>query len=463
MRLQLASSFDPKRPLDVWILPFWEGGEEAADFNDYKAVYRPALADFKGKGGELAWVYQENKRLLLVGLGKERSDEAVRRALGSSIRAVCAKGLERAEVALPKGISIEASLEGVLLANYAFSYKSEKPKTLSEIKFIGHVPMETLDRVERICLGVHAVRDLVMTSADELTPSRMAELVKQMPLDVTVYGVSELERRGMGLHLAVGRAAVDPPCLIQASYRGAPESNEHTVLIGKGITYDTGGLSIKPTDGMLTMRCDMAGAAAVMGAVQLASELKLKVNVTALAPMAENAIGSRSFKLGDVYRAMNGKTVEINNTDAEGRLVLADAMAFAAAELKPSAMITIATLTGAAVVALGDDIAPLYSDDPELSRRLLAASSQTGELIHLLPLYKDYKEAFKSDVADLVNSGGREAGSMKAALFLNEFTQGVKWAHLDIAGPAFLPKPKFYYSTRGTGFGTRLLLDFLQM
>jgi leucyl aminopeptidase len=281
-------------------------------------------------------------------------------------------------------------------------------------------------------------------------------------IKTTIFDKKKLEQEGFGLILAVSRASSLDPYLIQVSYKGAPGSKEHIVLVGKGVTYDTGGLSLKPTDNMLTMKCDMSGAATVLGAVQTAAALGLKVNVTALVPTAENAIGSKSYKLGDVYKSYSGKTVEINNTDAEGRLILADALSYAAKNLKPTCMIDIASLTGAAVIALGEELSALFANDESLSKDLLAASEKTGELIWRLPLHPGYKESLKSEIADLINTSGRDAGAMKAALFLQEFTSTVPWAHIDFAGPCYLTKPKYYNPAKGTGYGLRLFIDFLK-
>ena len=210
------------------------------------------------------------------------------------------------------------------------------------------------------------------------------------------------------------------------------------------------------------MKCDMSGAAAVLGTVRAAAELGLKINVTALAPMAENSIDGKSYKLGDVYRSYSGRTVEINNTDAEGRLILADALAFAVKNLGPSCIVDVATLTGAAIIALGDDISALFSDDQKLCDQLLSSAATTGEALWRLPLVADYKDAYKSEIADTVNSGGREGGAIKAALFLQPFVGVVPWAHIDLAGPAYLNKPKHYNTSKATGYGVRLLLDFLR-
>ena len=210
------------------------------------------------------------------------------------------------------------------------------------------------------------------------------------------------------------------------------------------------------------MKCDMSGAAIVLGTVATAAELGLKVNVTAVTPVTENCIDGKSYKLGDVYRAYNGKTVEVNNTDAEGRLVLGDALSYAAKNLDPSCMIDIATLTGSAVVALGEEISALYTPEEGLAKELLDASKKTSELLWRLPLYPDYKESMKSEIADMVNSMGRDAGSIKAAFFLQEFVDDIPWAHIDAAGPCFLSKPKHYHTTQATGYGIRLFIEFLE-
>ena len=266
----------------------------------------------------------------------------------------------------------------------------------------------------------------------------------------------------MGLFLAVNKGSSQDPYLITLSYSGNPKSKEHIVLVGKGITYDTGGLALKPAENMATMKCDMAGAATVLATVGAAAALGLKVNVTAIAPVTDNAIDAKSYKMGDVYFSMSGKTVEITNTDAEGRLVLADAITYAKTHFHPTLLIDVASLTGGIVVALGEDIAGLFSNDDPLAKDLLQSSETTGESLWRMPLNPDYKEMLKSDIADLLNSAGKTASSMTAALFLQEFASGTPWAHIDFAGSCYLSKPKNYNTSKATGFGVRLLIDFLE-
>jgi len=426
---------------------------------------------------------EKEPRVLLLGLGKEEKADAesLRRAYSNAVRTAQNKKAKTANFVVPEmkaGQREEFILgiaEGVFLTNYAFTHLKhdtlkENPAVLLEkIGFIGLDKKEGayLDRVKTIASGVYFVRELVNGNADDITPRMLADTAlsfeKASPkLKTTIFDKKKLEQEKMGLLLAVARASPHDPYLIQTSYKGNPRSKEHIVLVGKGITYDTGGLSLKPTDGMLTMKCDMSGAATVLGAVLTAASLGLKVNVTAVAPVAENCIGSKSYKLGDVYRSYSGKTIEVNNTDAEGRLVLADALSYTVQHLKPTCIIDVASLTGAIVVALGEEISGFYANDDRMANELMSASKKTGELLWRMPLYPDYLESFKSDIADMVNSGGRDAGSIKAALFLQEFVGTIPWVHIDFAGPCYLTKPKFYNPIKGTGSGLRLLVDFLE-
>lgn len=456
----------------MWVLPFWEGPKAAAEYGSLN-IEGP-LKDFKGKNGETALCYHHEQRILLIGLGAQdkASVEALRKAYSAVVKAAQGKKIKRIEVLFPKCKQKDDFLwgigEGLFLTNYSFTYKHDCLKDdpivlLEKVTFVGVEKSDFVDKVKTIVDGVNFVRDLINSNADDKTEKLLKAAKKLHPkVKATIFDKKRLEAEKMGLILAVNRASSLDPFLIQVTYKGDPKSEEHVVLVGKGITYDTGGLSLKPTDGMLEMKCDMSGAATVLGAVKTAAELGLKVNVTALMAVTENCIGSKSYKLGDVYRSYSGKTIEINNTDAEGRLVLADAISYAVQNLEPSCIIDLATLTGACVVALGEEISGLFSNDDGLAEDLLESSERTDELIWRMPVHNDYKEAFKSEIADMVNSGGREAGAIKAAIFLQEFAGAVPWAHLDIAGPAYLTKPKYYNPMKGTGHGLRLLVDFLQ-
>lgn len=459
------------------MIPFWEGLTAAAE-HPFASELAPLLqaGDFKGKQGETAFVYTEGKekRLLLLGLGKQDkvTDETLRRAFAMATRAACGKKAKRMTVCVPHTHSLRAIAEGLILANYAFAKlkgeSAQKEVVLVEQLNLLHVQDHgTIEKVQTMAKGIYLVRDCVNDNADDVTPQMLAQMARMLEsttpgLKARILEKKDLEREKMGLILAVNRASSLDPCLIELSYKGNPHSKEHIVLVGKGITYDTGGLSLKPTDNMLTMKCDMSGGATVIGTVYVAALLNLKVNVTAIVPATENCIGSKSYKLGDVYRSYSGKTVEINNTDAEGRLVLADALSYAIKTLAPTAVIDIASLTGSIVLALGEEMAGFFANDEGLVKDLMGASEKTGEQLWRMPLNPDYKDALRSDFADLINSGGREAGAMKAGLFLQEFIGTTPWVHIDFAGPCYVSKPKHYWTTKATGFGVRLLVDFLE-
>lgn len=486
MKIAFYSDLEKADEVPLLVLPIWDTLEEAASLGRWTKSVASVLkaGDYKGKNGETYLFYPEGKvRLLLLGLGKQKevSEETLRRAYSSVVRFAQQKKIARMNVVLPSISKLDQEAlfrgvyEGIALTNYAYgklkheTLKDNPIVLLEQVGLIGAGRFESgfFERLESIISSVFLVRDLVNGNADDKLSVILHEVIPALKkssakLKVELFDKRRLEEEKMGLILAVSRGSAVDPCLVQVSYQGNPKSQEHIVLVGKGITYDTGGLSIKPTDGMLTMKCDMAGAATVLGAIRSAAQLGLKVNVTALAPLAENGIDGNSYKLGDVYQSYSGRTVEINNTDAEGRLVLADALSYAVKNLEPTTLIDLATLTGAAIVALGDDIAALFSKDETLAKELLAASKATGEPVWQLPLVPEYKEAFKSEIADMLNSGGRDAGSIKAALFLQEFVSNVSWAHLDIAGPAYLNKPKHYNTTKATGYGVRLLVEFLE-
>jgi len=453
---------------DIKLFPLWEGGKPAADFAPISLAL--PVRDFKGKEGDTSLCFDGEERCLLVGLGKQdkANVEGLRRAYSKAVQRILTMGYKHIEVLFPdckqKAEFLRGIAEGIALSNYQFSYKSEKPNPLIEtVTIVGASKSALTDEILIVAEGVHFVRNLVNSNADDKIEKLIASAEKLHPeVTTTVFDKKFLVKEKMGLILAVNRASSKEPVLLKSSYRGNPKAKDHIVLVGKGITYDTGGLSLKPTDNMLSMKSDMSGAATVLAAVKTAAALGLKVNVTALAPLTENCIGSKSYKLGDVYTSYFGKTVEINNTDAEGRLVLADALSYAAKHLKPTFMVDLATLTGACVIALGEEIAGFFTPDDNLAEALLHASQLTDELLWRLPLHDEYKKHLKSEIADMVNAGPRWAGSITAALFLKEFTQDIPWAHIDIAGPAFLSKPQFYCSSSATGYGVRLLVELLK-
>lgn len=468
MKIAFSKELEPS---DLWILPFWQGPKEAADL---PLKIEGALDDFKGKNGETALYYAGGQRILLVGLGPQEKAtvEALRRAYAAATKLAQSKKLKRVDVLFPnckqKDEFLRGIAEGILLTNYFFTYKvdtlKEDPVVLLEkIVFVGLEKNKLVDEIKEIAEGIYFVRNLVNTNADHKLEAVLKAAKSCHPkVKTTVHDKKWIEKEGMGLLLAVNRGSEIDPAFVQLDYNGNKKSKKRVVIIGKGILYDTGGLSLKPTDGMLTMKCDMAGAATALGTIKTAASLDLPINLTVLFPLTENGIDAKSYKLGDVYTSHSGKTVEITNTDAEGRLVLADAISYAVKNLKPAAIVDLATLTGACVVALGDDISGLFSNDDELAELLLEASETTDEMVWRLPIPSDYFESYKSDIADMVNSAGREGSAIKAALFLKQFVGEVPWAHLDIAGPAYIPKPKHYNPMKATGYGIRLLIEFLR-
>ncbi len=478
-------SLDEREGSDLLVLPFWQEDKRfvpAAQFDTLALSLRELidLALFKASNGEVALVYHNGieKRVALLGLGKkdEADAEMIRRAYGSLVRFCHKKKFVHIHLMLPTVAHdlVYAAAEGILLRNYLFHQKEvsvqKDPHVLLErvgvITSDTHV-MPLFDKAQKVHIGVDLARDLVNGNADDITPQHLSQLAIEIgqrypQIEVEVFDKTRIQKEGMGLLLAVNKGSHRDPAFIRIYYKGDPTNQEHTVIVGKGITYDTGGLNLKPTGSMETMKCDMSGAAAAFGAIVAAAELNLKANVTAIIPSTENAISSHAYKPGDVYKSYSGHTVEIDNTDAEGRLVLADALAWAEKQLYPTRMIDLATLTGAIVIALGDEATGMMSNNDELAAALTKAGKNTFERVWRLPLFDEYKEQIRSDIADIKNSGGRPAGSITGALFLEEFVNKRPWAHLDIAGTAYLSKEKRYHARHATGVGVRLLINFLE-
>jgi leucyl aminopeptidase len=486
-----TATLKTRKSAGMLVLPFWKGkkaAEAAADLSSFEGVLKAPLAshDFCGKEGELMVVYVSGapeKRVALLGLGAKEgiSAERLRRAYAQVTKASQKMKLKDLNVITPdcgplsKKEVVQGVAEGLLLLNYVFealkrdAIKDGKAVLLDKVTFVGvgkqEVPLA--ERCVVICDAVNMARDLVNGNADDVTPQHLAAVAAGLAkmhkhVKTTIFDKKRIEKEKMGLLLAVNRSSEKEPVFIIVEYKGDPKSADTTVLVGKGITFDTGGLNLKPTGSMETMKCDMAGAATVLSVVQAAASLELKVNVTAVVASTENSIGSKSYKPGDVYEGYAGKSVEIGNTDAEGRLVLADALAYAVVHLKPKRLIDLATLTGAVEIALGNEVTGLFSNDDILADQLTSAGSATGERLWRLPLYEEYRDQLRSDVADIKSTGGRPAGSITAAMFLKEFVNKIPWAHLDIAGTAFLSDGKRYSPKHATGIGVRLLISFLE-
>jgi leucyl aminopeptidase len=427
-----------------------------------------------GKPGELAesafLLAGRVVRVLFLGLG-DQSARALRRA-GAELGRRCADGkIAVTDVAArAPGADIQAFTEGVLLGGYRFSLRSDaEPTGPGEVRMLASDPDASAGLVRRasaIAAAVAVARDLANTPSAAKSPQWLADQAVSITagrgIDTRVWTDSELAAGGFGGILAVGSGSVRPPRLIELSYRPAG-ARAHVVLVGKGITFDSGGLSLKPNEGMVAMKTDMAGGGTVIAVMSALAELGVSTRVTGLIAAAENMPSGSAYRPGDVISQYGGRSVEVLNTDAEGRLVLADALAYAAANLAPDQLIDIATLTGAARVALGGTYAALYATCDALADSLLTSGRACGDLLWRMPLEDGYRAALDSPVADIahVARDKTQAGSIVAALFLREFTAGVPWAHLDIAGAGRSGADEGELSKGATGFGTRLLLSWL--
>jgi leucyl aminopeptidase len=375
--------------------------------------------------------------------------------------------------------AVQALAEAAALAAYSFTRRSDpKPRPLERLTLVvedDQASRPALSSAAATARAVHLARDLAHTPALEKTPQWLAEQAQAVAaragLTAKVWDESQLAADGFGGILAVGRGSSQPPRLVQLSYPGSGDGGaEHVVLIGKGITFDTGGLSLKPLDGMKAMKTDMAGAAAVLATMSALQDLGVRRRVTALLPLAENMPGAAATRPGDVVTHWGGRTVEVLNTDAEGRIVLADAIAYAVARLAPDVVIDIATLTGAITLGLGRRHAGLYATSPSLRDDLVAAGAIAGERLWPMPLVEEYRDALESPIADLRNIGdpgkGYQGGSIVAALFLREFAnpperRAIPWAHLDIAGVGRADSDEDEVTKGPTGFGVRTFLRYL--
>ncbi|MFZ6034218.1 MAG: leucyl aminopeptidase [Melioribacter sp.] len=365
---------------------------------------------------------------------------------------------------------LRSMAEGLQLGNYSFdNYKSTAKKARPFEVNLHYSDNSLLKRVvtdtNYVMNAVFMARDLVNEPAIKLTPLELASRAKKelaLPgVKVIVWNKKELEKRKMNAILAVGGASDNPPCMIIIHYKPAKSAKKKIALVGKGVTYDSGGLSIKPTSGMLDMKADMAGGAAVIGAIKAAALLKLPVELIGVVPAVENMIGGKSYKPGDVIISASGKTIEVKDTDAEGRIILADALHYVSGQ-KPHQIIDFATLTGACVVALGEIAAGLFTENNELAEGLLQASNTTYERLWQMPFWSDYEKMIESEIADVANLGPRWGGAITAGKFLQNFVDpDIPWAHIDIAGPALKHKSRSYTEKYNTGFGVRLIIDYL--
>jgi leucyl aminopeptidase len=471
--------------VDFLLIPVCEDAEIHADKELLAMVAEAkALEEFQGEAKQQVTLYNlldgRVRRCLFMGLGprKKISAETLRAFAGRAVKAVMGAKRETLTVAVPLAkaldmapqVLLQALAEGACLANHTFSRYKEKPK---------HEPLKTVSllvsaavakqfaalpiRVQAICQAVCQAREWVSTPGNDKLPEHLGQAFStaaaRAGLKVRTLDQVQLKRHKFGALLAVAAGSAHPPCLVEIVYTPAKAVDAQTiVLVGKGVTFDTGGISIKPAAGMEAMKGDMAGAAAVVGAMLAIAKLKPKQRVIGITPIVENMPSGTATRPGDIVTSFAGKTVEIGNTDAEGRLILIDAMAYAIKKHKPDVLVDLATLTGACVIALGEKIAGVFSRDEGLTAAIQTAGETVHERCWPMPMPDDYKELLKSDLADLSNmSSSRYGGAITAALFLSEFTNGTRWAHIDIAGPGHAKKGSDYCGPGGTGFGVRLL------
>ncbi|MEN2997490.1 MAG: leucyl aminopeptidase [Brevinematia bacterium] len=443
---------------------------------------------FSSKFGELLVVYKYKlprslrfNKIVILGAGKEEKfDSEALRKLGS----VISKNAEKynySSVVVTDGwalkkldysLAFRALVEGLILGTYKFDrFMSKKEEDGKKVELREAVILrrggsvgfeEVVDKVKVVAESVFLARDLQNLPSNVATPSYIANIAKEecekVGVRVKVIGRDEAESMGMNLFLAVARGSEEEPKFVVMEYEGG--GDKWYGILGKGITFDTGGISLKPSEKMEEMKFDMSGAACIIATIIAIAKLKLKVNVVGITPLTENMPGGRATKPGDIVRGMGGIYVEIVNTDAEGRLILADALEYVK-RYKPEFVIDVATLTGACMVALGYEAAGLMGNDDQLKRIIKSSSERTFERVWELPLWDEYEEYIKSNFADVKNVGNRYGGAITAAMFLKKFVD-YKWAHLDIAGTAFSDKEKYYISKGGTGFGVRLLLDIFE-
>ncbi len=441
--------------------------------------------EIKGKLREVAIIHTLGKlacdRVAITGLGKreEFSLDKIRSVSGEVCRRLRQLNCKRiATIVHGAGVggiepeaAAQALVEGSLLGLYQFRRHITKEPEYGDIKEILIIEREA-DKLPFLEIGCYKgrviaeatslARDLVNEPANYMTPKDMAQVAQKLAeeygLEVTIFEQEDIEKMGMGAFLGVAKGSRQPPKLIILNYTGDKTSASALGFLGKGITFDSGGISLKPAEGLEEMKGDMAGGAAVMAAVVAIARLKLPINVTAIIPATENLPGGGAFKPGDVLKAMNGKSIEIVSTDAEGRLILADALSYAKKQgLSP--LIDVATLTGACRVALGDGCAGVFGNNQELINKIIKVSSEAGECLWQMPLLEEYKEQLKSEVADIKNVGSRYGGAITGALFLAEFVGDTPWIHLDIAGTARSDKEKGYIVKGATGFGVRTLVN----
>ena len=431
--------------------------------------------NFKGREGQIERIPlpgQKTELVYLVGLGKkEKADlDTYRRMIAITVKRLKKEGVEEALVVSPRmdhKIS-QALAEGAILGNYSFDkYKTSEEEKKKVRKLVFYKADETaLKKGVVLAESQNYARSLVNEPGNVINPVTLAEeakkLAKEFKLQCRIYDEQEIQDMGMLALWSVGKGSATPPRFIHLTYKPRGRVKDRIVIVGKGLTFDSGGLNIKPGDYMRTMKMDKSGACAVLGIMRAVAQLKPKVEVHGIIGAAENMPSGTAYRPDDIIRAKNGKYIEIDNTDAEGRVTLADALSYAS-ELKPSKIIDMATLTGACMVALGEYTAGLFTNSKNFAQEIKKIAKETGERVWELPMDDDrLRKKIKKGPADVVNTGGRYGGAITAAMFLEEFVgEGIEWIHLDIAGPAWSKEDYGYYTQGGTGFGVRTCVEYI--
>ena len=445
--------------------------------------------EFSGRRGQSLLLHQPSEapvqRLLLIGLGRPGAltPDQLRQVVSDAAQRMATARIPRFALAAPRKIrgisaaqSIQALSEGALLAAYRYDHfmtqeRPERPAELLEMTLLltedqsSSEAREAVAAAQGICAGVSFARDLVNTPGNVKSPEFLAHqavaMAEREGLSARLLDRRQLQREGFGALLGVAQGSQRDPYLIVLEHRGGARQHAPLALVGKGVVFDSGGISLKPAEKMDEMKMDMGGAAAVLGTMLAAARLQLPLNLLAVIPAVENMPSGSAIRPGDILTSLAGKTIEVLNTDAEGRLILADALTYVS-RYQPRVTIDLATLTGACIIALGHQAAAVLGSHQELIDALLRAGRISGEKLWQLPLWDDYAELMKSDVADLKNAGGRAAGTITAAAFLQQFATGQTWAHLDIAGTAWEEKGRAGIPKGGTGFGVRVLMAYLR-
>lgn len=490
MQVRIAHDAPVSVRAGALVVPVFSDGSLDGAAKAVDAELNGALADVlksgetKGKLCELSLVHAHEKsyrRVLIVGLGESGAFEPymLARYAGSAVRYLGKRGIRDIAIALPeRAVGNEAAsasfvAEGALTGSFDTTAYQKEPEKSSRIESLailaGSCDAAALERGlqhgQAVGEAVNFARRLALTPANDMTPTHLAheaaQAAKAAGLQVDVLDEERARKEGMGAFLSVAQGSAQPPAFIVMRYDGDPSSKDLLALVGKGITFDTGGISLKPPERMEEMKYDMSGGAGVIAAMRAIGRLKPKLNVVGIVPATENMPGGKATKPGDIFTAMNGKTIEVINTDAEGRLVLADGLCYAN-KLGATKIVDAATLTGACVIALGHAASAAVGNDDAFVRAFLDAAKPTGERYWQMPLYDDYSQAMKSEIADLKNTGGRPAGTLTAAAFLKAFVDATPWVHLDIAGTAYLDNESAWQAKGPTGTPVRAFIALVE-